>query len=60
VRRVSLEAGRTDGWRGWVGADGLTLGIDSYGASAPDHVLKEKFGLTPTAVKTAIERWLAG
>src|SRR5262249_20195565 len=31
-RRVSVEAGRTDPWRGWVGLDGLTIGVDRFGA----------------------------
>ena len=50
VRKVSIEAGRTDPWRAWVGDEGLTIGIDHFGASAPDKVLYEHFGLTPEAV----------
>jgi transketolase len=50
VLRVSLEAGRTDPWLRWVGADGLALGIDRYGASAPDQVIAEHLGLTASSV----------
>ncbi|MBL8612880.1 MAG: transketolase [Myxococcales bacterium] len=58
VRRVSIEAGRTDPWRGVVGESGLCIGIDRFGASAPDKVLGEKFGLTTDAVTAKISAWL--
>jgi transketolase len=34
VLKVSIEAGVTLGWQRYTG-DGLTIGIDSFGASAP-------------------------
>jgi transketolase len=43
--KVSIEAGVTFGWQKYVG-DGLTIGIDSFGASAPADVLYDHFGLT--------------
>ncbi len=55
VRRVSIEAGRTEPWRPWIGADGIAIGIDHYGASAPDKVLAEKFGFTVEAAAGKIE-----
>lgn len=58
VRKVSIEAGITPPWRRWVGEDGLALGIDHYGASAPDKVLAQKFGFTVDAVTERIEAWL--
>jgi transketolase len=57
VRKVSIEAGRTPPWRSIVGDDGLTIGIDHFGASAPDKVLAEKFGLTVDAVTARIRDW---
>ncbi|MDF8335064.1 transketolase [Novosphingobium cyanobacteriorum] len=45
VLKVSIEAGVTLGWQKYVG-DGLTIGIDSFGASAPAPVLYDHFGLT--------------
>ena len=48
--RVSVEAGSTLGWERMVGSDGLRIGIDRFGASAPHQVLAEKFGFTPRAV----------
>ena len=44
--RVSIEAGITAGWEHWVGAEGASIGIDRFGASAPYQVLAEKFGFT--------------
>lgn len=58
VRRVSIEAGVTGPWRQWIGDDGLAIGIDHFGASAPDKVLAEKFGLTVPAVVKKIQGWL--
>jgi transketolase len=54
VRKVSIEAGRTPPWASIIGDDGLAIGIDHYGASAPDKVLGEKFGLTAEAVTSRI------
>ncbi len=45
VLKVSVEAGVTLGWQKYVG-DGLTIGIDSFGASAPIEALFDHFGLT--------------
>ena len=33
--RVSVEAGATLGWHRFVGLDGIAIGIDRFGASAP-------------------------
>ena len=41
MKKVSIETGRTEPWRALVGDDGLTLGIDTFGASAPDKVLAQ-------------------
>jgi transketolase len=48
--RVSIEAGTTIGWERYTGLDGLRIGIDRFGASAPAPDLYEYFGLTPAAV----------
>ena len=51
--RVSVEAGVTEGWRQFVGLDGLSVGIDRFGASAPYEVIFEKLGVTAEAVAQA-------
>ena len=47
--RVSVEAGSTFGWERVVGADGFSLGVDRFGASAPPGVLADKLGVTAEA-----------
>ncbi len=58
IKRISIEAGRTEPWRAWVGDHGLTIGIDRFGASAPDKVLAQELGLTVDAVTDKIRSWL--
>jgi transketolase len=48
--RVSVEAGATTGWARWVGDDGASIGMETFGASAPQRDLYEHFGFTPDAV----------
>jgi len=43
-KRVSVEAGSTFGWCRYVGDEGVAIGIDQFGSSAPGGVLMEKFG----------------
>ena len=54
VLRVSIEAGTTFGWEGITGLDGLRIGIDTFGASAPAEVLYDHFGLTPAKIAPQI------
>ena len=50
VRRMAIEAGVTDYWRKYVGLDGVVMGVDTYGESAPAGELFKHFGLTVDAV----------
>ncbi|WP_235976455.1 transketolase [Sandaracinobacteroides hominis] len=54
VLKVSIEAGSTFGWERIVGSDGLMIGIDGFGASAPASDLYQHFGLTPDAVSQRV------
>jgi len=56
--RAAVEAGVRTGWERYLGAYGLFLGMDRYGASAPYQVLAEKFGFTPDAVAAKVRAWL--
>jgi transketolase len=47
---VSIEAGSTFGWERYTGRDGLNIGIDSFGASAPAGDLFAHFGFTAEAI----------
>ena len=53
TKRISIEAGVTDGWYKYVGLQGKALGIDRFGASAPGPVCMEKFGMTVANVVQA-------
>jgi len=50
VPRVSIEAGVTWFWRAVVGGNGIAIGIDTFGESAPAEQLYEHFKLTPAHV----------
>jgi transketolase len=52
--RVSIEAGTTLGWQKYVGLDGIAIGVDHFGASAPYQIIYEKFGITAEAVVEAV------
>ena len=52
--RVSVEAGVTIGWEHYTGFDGLNLGINTFGESAPGEDVAKYFGITPEAVSKAI------
>lgn len=54
--RVSVEAGSTIGWRNYVGDQGVSVGIDHFGASADLDTLFEKFGITVEAVLKAAKQ----
>lgn len=53
--RVSIEAGTTFGWHRFVGDEGLAIGIDHFGASAPYSKLAEEFGFTVEGVIEKIQ-----
>jgi transketolase len=58
--RVSVEAASELGWRQWTTEDGDSIGMTSFGASAPQPDLYEHFGFTPEAIadrgKDVVER----
>jgi transketolase len=45
-KRIAIEAGVSDYWRKYVGIDGIVLGVDDFGESAPSATVYEYFGLT--------------
>ncbi|MEP1152257.1 MAG: transketolase [Balneola sp.] len=54
TNRVSVEAGSTFGWGKWVGNTGVSIGIDSFGESAPYEELYEHFGITSEKIVEAV------
>jgi transketolase len=45
-KRVSIEAGHTQGWSKYTTDDGIAIGVDTFGASAPAGKLYEAYGIT--------------
>jgi transketolase len=61
--RVSVEAASTLGWSTWTTEDGESIGMTTFGASAPHTALYEHFGFTPEHVaergRAVVERLAA-
>ena len=58
IPRVAFEAGRGEPWGRLIGCDGLFIGIEHFGASAPDKVLAEQFGFTTPQVAATIAAFI--
>jgi transketolase len=58
VLRVGVEAGSGFGWERWLGPDGIFIGMNGFGASAPFEDLYRYFGITPDAIAAAVKRRL--
>ncbi|MBA2470637.1 MAG: transketolase [Chloroflexia bacterium] len=56
--RVSIEAGSTLGWSRYTGSNGVSVGIDTYGASGPGKEVLKHFGMTKEHVAAAALRLL--
>src|SRR5918996_4880015 len=48
--RVSIEEASTLGWDRYVGPEGATIGMHTFGSSAPLKDVQTKFGFTPQRV----------
>jgi transketolase len=57
--RVSVEQASVLGWDRYVGLHGRTIGMHTFGASAPLKELQKKFGFLPETVATAAREVLA-
>jgi len=56
--RVSVEQAATFGWERYVGTSGHSIGMTTFGASAPLVELQKKFGFTVDQVVTAARQQL--
>jgi transketolase len=54
-RRVSIEATVTSTWAKYVGLDGVSIGIDRFGMSAPGGTVMKELGMTADAVVAAVK-----
>jgi transketolase len=56
--RVAIEQASTFGWERYVGTSGHTIGMNTFGASAPLKELQRKFGFHPDQVVAAAKNQL--
>jgi len=56
--KVAVEAAIRQGWDAIIGSEGVFVGMDGFGASAPYKDLYRHFGITPEAVAKAAEEAL--
>lgn len=55
-KRISIEAGSTLGWHKYISDEGIAIGIDEFGKSAPAEELMKEYGFTvDNAVETALK-----
>ena len=57
-KRISIEAGTVLGWEKFVGKDGLKIGINEFGFSAPGKDVAEKLNFTKDIITKKIEDYL--
>jgi transketolase len=46
IKRIAMEAAHPMSWYRWVGDDGVILGIERFGASAPAATIYTHLGIT--------------
>ncbi|MFT8588894.1 transketolase-like TK C-terminal-containing protein [Acetobacter orientalis] len=56
--RVGIEAASGFGWERWLGPEGVFVGMDDFGTSAPANALYERFGITAEAICEKVEHHL--
>jgi len=54
--KISIEAASTDCWKKYIGPNGLTFGINSFGKSAPYKDIYKHFGLTASTIAKKTKR----
>ena len=56
--KISIEAASTDCWKKYVGNNGLTFGIDTFGKSAPYKEIYKHFGLTAANIVNKSKKFI--
>jgi len=54
--KISIEAASTDCWKKYIGKDGLSFGIDTFGKSAPYKEIYKHFGLTSANITSKLKK----
>ena len=55
TKRIAIEAAHTNFWHKYIGSEGVIIGIDSFGASAPGEQLFERYGFTSANIEEVVE-----
>ena len=58
-KRIVVEAAESFGWHKYIGLDGDSVTMNSFGASAPGGTCMEKFGFTVENVVTKAKKLLS-
>ena len=58
TKRLAVEAASKFGWEKWTGNEGDVIGMESFGASAPDKDLFKEFGFTAENVISRAKKLL--
>ena len=56
--RIAIEAAASAYWYRFVGLDGIVIGVDQFGLSAPAEDIYQTFGITVTHVVAALHALL--
>jgi transketolase len=54
--RIGAETASGFGWEGWLGNEGIFIGMSGFGASAPCEDLYKHFGITADAIVAAVSK----
>jgi transketolase len=58
--RIAVEAGISMGWERYAGSNGVVIGINEFGASAPGNIVMKKFGFTSENIVQKATELLTG
>ncbi|SEC05594.1 transketolase [Paenibacillus sp. GP183] len=58
-KRLAVEMAQPLGWERYVGDQGSTLGITTFGASAPGDIIIKEYGFTPENVAAKVKALLS-
>ena len=56
--RIAIEAAATQSWYRWVGENGVVVGLDRFGESAPYQRIYTELGLTVDRIFSEAQRLL--
>lgn len=57
-KRAAIECGIPQGWHRYIGSDGLMIGMETFGESAPGDELLDKYGFTLEKVVQRLRDYL--